>query len=449
MQTMPDYHLDALFRSALAAEAEALALSAADEEQMLERVRQALTRRRSRRQIATLLIAAAVVSLTAGAIALATDRLRPPVTPEPAPTPRAVWTGPLRTDADGDVIAMTEYSGRYIDRDPEDAADPWADIAEVGRGISGPTYWNIEFAEPPPDWEEIDPAETVIAYGVVLETTGDGIADYVIGIDNDTPRQGDYRTWVTNVATGETDEQLGPPYGYPVEFVHPDEHREDPFMRFWFLPNSGPSGATGGAAGYYMWASVTQGDEVIAWDYAPDGAWLGNRPPPASASAEPEPLATPMLPALGLPGTGPGAPAKDYGWTGTFVGDIGGLHYVPEDGDQTQLTFAIGGDCFTDGTDTEPVPVTVAGFDGFYVEPYEGPDVILFGYPDDRGDPTTGAYALAIGDRTLCVYLTWYPNTTQDDLEAARRVVEDIRGQPFGDEGIRINFTLPAGWDTG
>jgi hypothetical protein len=83
MQTMPDYHLDALFRSALAAEAETLAPSAADEEQMLQRVRQALTRRRSRRQIATLLIAAALVSLTAGAIALATDRLRPPVTPEP------------------------------------------------------------------------------------------------------------------------------------------------------------------------------------------------------------------------------------------------------------------------------------------------------------------------------------------------------------------------------
>ena len=58
------------------------------------------------------------------------------------------------------------------------------------------------------------------------------------------------------------------------------------------------------------------------------------------------------------------------------------------------------------------------------------------------------AYALAIGDRTLCVYLTWDPDTTQDELESARQVVESLRGQPFGDNGIRI-ITLPEGWDTG
>ena len=83
MQTLPDYHLDALFRSALATDAEALSLAAANEAEMLERVRQVLTRRRSRRQLLTLLTAAALVTLTAGAIALADDRLRPPVTPEP------------------------------------------------------------------------------------------------------------------------------------------------------------------------------------------------------------------------------------------------------------------------------------------------------------------------------------------------------------------------------
>ena len=69
--------------------------------------------------------------------------------------------------------------------------------------------------------------------------------------------------------------------------------------------------------------------------------------------------------------------------------------------------------------------------------------------PPPRGGATTGAYALAIGDRTLCVYLTWDPDSPQDEVEAARQVVESIRGQPFGQDGIRINFTLPAGWDTG
>jgi hypothetical protein len=83
MPALPDYHVDALFRSALATDAEALSLAAVNESEMLERVQQVLTRRRSRRQVVTLLIAAALLMLTAGAIALAADRLRPPVIPEP------------------------------------------------------------------------------------------------------------------------------------------------------------------------------------------------------------------------------------------------------------------------------------------------------------------------------------------------------------------------------
>jgi hypothetical protein len=85
MQTLPDYHLDALFRSAMGDEAEALASTAARESQMLERVGRVLTRRRKRRQLATLLLAAALTTLTAAAIALGGSRLTPPVTPEPSP----------------------------------------------------------------------------------------------------------------------------------------------------------------------------------------------------------------------------------------------------------------------------------------------------------------------------------------------------------------------------
>jgi hypothetical protein len=87
MQTLSDHHLDSLFRSALAADAEALSLAAASESEMLERVRQVLTRRRSRRQLMTLLAAAALVTLTAGAIALAGDRLRPSPGPSESADP--------------------------------------------------------------------------------------------------------------------------------------------------------------------------------------------------------------------------------------------------------------------------------------------------------------------------------------------------------------------------
>ena len=49
-------------------------------------------------------------------------------------------------------------------------------------------------------------------------------------------------------------------------------------MLFTFLPGSTPPGVAGGAASFYAWASVTEGDEVVAWDYAPDAAWLNGKP---------------------------------------------------------------------------------------------------------------------------------------------------------------------------
>ena len=173
--------------------------------------------------------------------------------------------------------------------------------------------------------------------------------------------------------------------------------------------------------------------------------------PVRSASDEPVPSAS-MLPDLGLPGTRGDEPAGEYGWTGAR-GSKTGMHSVIEDESspdafrQTQLIFAVENDCFPAAPGAEPTAVTVAGLDGLYLEPYDDPSVLFIIPP--RGGQTTGAYALPIGDRTLCAYLTWDPATTPDELSAAREVLESIRGQPFGQDGIRINFTLPAGWDTG
>ena len=172
--------------------------------------------------------------------------------------------------------------------------------------------------------------------------------------------------------------------------------------------------------------------------------------PVPSASDEPVPSAS-VLPGLRLPGLKPNQPAGEYGWTGD-LGSRGGMHRVITDPSsdryrETQLVFAVEEDCFALGTDAEPMPMTVAGFEGQYAEPYaSGPSVT---FHDSDVTTTTGAYALAVGDRTLCVYLTWDPDTTQDELEAARQVVGSIRGHVIREDGIRINFTLPEGWDTG
>jgi hypothetical protein len=167
--------------------------------------------------------------------------------------------------------------------------------------------------------------------------------------------------------------------------------------------------------------------------------------------ASPSPSAS-QLPDLDMPGAsreGGGFVAGEFGWTGA-LGSSTGMHSVVLEGDsafrQTQMIFAIEGDCFADGSGPAPVPMTVAGLDGSYVEPYQDPGVLFM---SPRGGETTGAYALPIDGRTLCVYLTWDPSTTPAELEAARQVIESIRGQAYGENGIRIVFTLPEGWDTG
>ncbi len=256
MHTLPDYHLDALFRAALEEEAEALASTAASESQMFERVGRFLARRRKRRQFAALLLAAALTTASVGAIALGVSRLTPPVTPEHNP----------------------------------------------------------------------------------------------------------------------------------------------------------------------------------------------------QASSSPEA----SLPALRMPGAsrrGGGFVGGEFGWTGLGPGTRTGMHSVVEDPTspggfrQTQLTFWVESDCFANEADAEPVPVNVAGLDGLYVEPYEDPAVQFAVNP--QAGATTGAYALAVDDRTLCVYLTWDAASTQDELESARKVLASLRAQPIGPDGIRITFTLPEGWDTG
>jgi hypothetical protein len=165
--------------------------------------------------------------------------------------------------------------------------------------------------------------------------------------------------------------------------------------------------------------------------------------PPGSAAASP--ATAPSLPQLGLPGARANVHAGEYGWqTGA---PQSGMHSVVPDGDsfrEVAMFFASGPDCLRQG-ERDATPVRIAGFDGVFVEPYE--PAMAFGSAD--GDEITRAYALAVEDRTLCVYVTRHPTTTDADLRAVRDILETIKAQPIGEQAIRITFTLPAGWDTG
>lgn len=180
--------------------------------------------------------------------------------------------------------------------------------------------------------------------------------------------------------------------------------------------------------------------------------------PPASADSTAEPsaaesatvssAAVPSLPNLGLPGMSPNEPAGEYGWeTGQLAS---GMHRVIESEDpsreSTAMLFESGPDCLGAAWDErDAADVRVAGFDGTLIEPYE--PVKTFITP--KGDEITRAYALAVQDRTLCVFVTWHATTTEDELQEALDVLETIRAEAFGADGVRIVFTLPAGWDTG
>lgn len=204
------------------------------------------------------------------------------------PNRQVEWSGRVRTDLAGMPVVCSSAGddGQWSRTDPRDTAVEGIDIVEIlARGReSGQPQWTIELSAFPPAAATLDRAETVIEYGLVFETTGDGVADFVAGINNDAPVRGEHRVWVTRLATNETDERVGGPYGYPVEFAYPDELPAQtepsmwrPRMMFMFLSGSTPwIGTDIGpvTVRYYAWASVMSGTEMVAWDYAPDYGWL-------------------------------------------------------------------------------------------------------------------------------------------------------------------------------
>lgn len=247
---------------------------------------------RTARPLALVLIGAVVVvvALAAG-IRVLGEVVNPSASEDHEPGQPPGWTGPLRADDSGELAAPPMALGDDLVgvwTEPErDAGQRWVDIARVTTGTPTQIHWAMELGAWPPRAEALDPSATLIAYGLVLDTTGDAKADYVIGINNDAPTAGDFRIWVSDLATGETDEQVGAPYGFPVEFSHPDERGPmegppgavplPPTMLFTFL-DGGPPGLDMSTTNFYAWASVTQAGEVVAWDYAPDAGWL--RAPP-------------------------------------------------------------------------------------------------------------------------------------------------------------------------
>jgi hypothetical protein len=258
-----------------------------------------LTVARDRRHHSVWLAVAAVTVLVAlvGALALRDDDQTvdtTPVTEVPDPTTTTApptWSGP-ELDRGAVVHPMTDISTHpntdpetfvFQSQDPRDAAVDFVDV--IGLRFHREAHqWYFDLAGMPPPLLDLEPG-MVLTYGVAFDTNADGVADYTAGLSNDTPVRGDFRTWATDLATGQTNEQVGPPYGFPVEFNYADEGDRgyppdgapDSEVLLWFLGNDGrsaPPGLNPETARFYVWTALTRDGVLVANDYAPDAGWM-------------------------------------------------------------------------------------------------------------------------------------------------------------------------------
>lgn len=242
--------------------------------------------------------AVVVVALTIGItlLAPAPSNVGPPSRPEPtamaiAEPPRE-WVGPVRVvEGAPHLLPMVEArpradspSGPILllgwDEESVDAPVPWVDITGVRFTPGELVTWYVDLGVYPPRTTRLDRDQTLVSYGLVLDANADGVADYELGMSNDAPIRGELRLWITNLASGEVDEHVGRPNGRPFEQWHPDERASEGIQRQlrFTVPESDLPGVASAFVRFYAWSSVTDGSDVVAWDYAPDTGWLTAHP---------------------------------------------------------------------------------------------------------------------------------------------------------------------------
>ena len=256
----------------------------------------------------TAILLGVVVAVLAGGTAaaarlLSDDSSRAPDVPDAV----LEWIGPVRADRADEVVGTlgTAADSTLTWSDEADTAPQWVDIA--GIHIT-PEFqnWRLELGLDHPRRDELSRAGQVLAFGFVIDTNGDGVADYVVGIDNDADAPA-VRVWLTDLATGETNENATGPYGDPFDFATSLEGEPvagDPprtpggsFFNVGFAPAELFDFET---SLFYAWSSLTEDGEVVAWDYAPDTGWLSA---PQRERSGCTPIACPMT----GPAPGPGA----------------------------------------------------------------------------------------------------------------------------------------------
>jgi len=364
----------------------------------------------------------------------------PPPTSSPSTpqsTPPVPWS-PVRTNANEmPIVPMggeTFPGDRATWRDQVDTTPEFIDITDVSWLREGQMHWGIHLSGTPPAARTVDPEAQVIEYGLVFDTDTDGVPDYEVGINN-SPGGGRYRVWVTDLKSNTTEMRNGPPYGFPVEFSHPDEVSDHnspggaTTMTFTFLGDTKPPDLNS-ASRLYAWASYKEHGSVVAWDYAPDFGWLGAETAPTDG---PTPSAS-VSDVKGWPDTGENAPG-DYSWGGRprCAGscNFGFMHNGYGSGD---VSIEIAEVPAGTGADNGGAAVTVAGHNAIY----------------RRIDAEQEEWLVDLGETSVSIRVTSRPGTSESDLAEAHAIVDSIRYQATSPGQFRLIFTLATDvWDSG
>ena len=172
--------------------------------------------------------------------------------PDPSASPTDAWfidpSGDVEASAPG-WLDLTTVQVHYVTGTP-------ASASRVQFSLASPAPSAIP-----------DPRDRWVAYGLVVDVNADGQPDLRLGMDN--APGGRHRAWWTDLATGTTAAQTGPPYGM-VGGTYFDT----------FLPGEKVFGRLlvkaedVGAFRFYVWASLIEDGRVVATDYAPDVGWI-------------------------------------------------------------------------------------------------------------------------------------------------------------------------------
>jgi hypothetical protein len=225
------------------------------------------------------------------------------------------WPAPLRSEPGGSSVVVplqertdTKQGGHYTDPTGDVGTPdfPWPDITDVTTDcrdicVQVSIAWPAAADPRQMPAPAADPRQQWVAYGVVTDDDGDGVADWRYGVDNVPAGTSDangnlYRWWRTNLHTGETESAIGEHVWLPSGTMF----YGTPGWMVFGGDVTGEKTAGGLPKNFYVWASVIQDGRVVGTDYAPDTGWLH-----PEKNARPTPTETPPTTSLSHAPKGP------------------------------------------------------------------------------------------------------------------------------------------------